>query len=166
MRDKLSNKDLNINFYPEDIRKFISVTSNKYDVVFLDGFTPAKCPCIWSVDFFKELYAVMNDSAILVTYNTSATVRRAMLDAGFSLGNSLNKYDKIVGTIASKNKINIKNNLTEKDFGLLYTKAGIPYRDPNLNLDNKTILLNREKEISESILESSSKYLKRYRNEI
>lgn len=161
-----TNNNLKINFYPNDIRNFLKNTNSEYDVVFLDGFTPSKCPCIWSIDFFKQIYNHLNDTGVLVTYNSSAAVRNAMLKNKFYIGNNLNDSGKIIGTIASKTPDKIKFKLSEKNIGLLNTKAGIPYRDENLILDNDTILNIRRNEDSISSLEPSSKYLKRFKNEI
>lgn len=158
--------NINLKFYAEDIREFIKQSYNKYDVILLDGFTPKKCPCIWSQDFFEELYSHMKDDAQLVTYNTSAIIRAAMLNARFKVGNILDENKNIIGTFAAKKSKFIKNPLTHKQMGLLGTKAGIPYRDRNLDLSNEQILLNREEEFKNSQLESSSHYLKRCTNEI
>ena len=158
--------NINLKFYAEDIRDFIKQSYNKYDVILLDGFTPKKCPCIWSQDFFEELYSHMKEDAQLVTYNTSAIIRAAMLNACFKVGNILDESKNIIGTFAAKKSKFIKNPLTHKQMGLLGTKAGIPYRDKNLDLSNEQILLNREEEFKNSQLESSSHYLKRCTNEI
>lgn len=157
---------VNLNFYSEDIRDFVKNASSKYDIILLDGFTPFKCPCIWSQDFFEHLYSLMYDDAQLVTYNTSAVIRSALLNAGFYIGNTLDDKKNIIGTIAAKNNSYIKNSLTKKQLGLLTTKAGIPFRDKNLDLDNSVIIYNRKIEVENSTLESSSKYLKRCANEI
>lgn len=157
---------ITLNFYSEDIRDFVKNSCSKYDIVLLDGFTPLKCPCIWSQDFFEHLYKLMNDDAQLVTYNTSAVIRSALLNTGFFIGNTLDNKKNIIGTIAAKNNSYIKNSLTKKQSGLLATKAGIPFRDKNLDLDNSVIIYNRKIEVENSTLESSSKYLKRCANEI
>lgn len=159
-------KDYNVKFFAQDIRDFIKNTKNRYDIILLDGFTPQKCPCIWSQDFFEALYTIMQDNAQLVTYNSSAVVRAAMLNAQFKIGNILNSDNNIIGTFASKKESLIKHPLSVRQFGLLSTKAGIPYRDKNLELTNDQILRNRCYEVNQSSLESSSKYLKRCKNEI
>lgn len=162
-----NSEGVNINFYPLDIRNFLSGQADKkYNLVFLDGFTPAKCPCIWSVDFFKALYDVLDSNGVVVTYNKSAPVRNAMLEAGFYIGAALDSENKTAGTVACNIEDDIKHSISEKESGLLNTKAGIPYRDYNLSLDNATILKNRQNELDESDLLSSSKYLKEYKNEI
>ena len=152
--------DITLSFYAEDIRTYIKRCSKSYDIVLLDGFTPSKCPCIWSLDFFNKLSAMISYDGVIVTYNTSAPVRNALKQTGFYIGNTKNIFGKISGTIASKNKSKIKYPLSDKEFGLLDTKAGVVYRDDNLSLDNDTILINRKREVENSNLLSSSKYLK------
>ena len=156
--------NINLNFYSQDIRQFLlSLSDTQYDLVFLDGFTPSKCPCIWSVEFFNALYKHIDANGLILTYNTSSPVRNAMIGAGFYIGDTIFN-DKIVGTTASKNKALIKFKISDKNLGLLNTKAGIPYRDENLSLKNDTIILNRNNEVKSSDLVSSSKYLKQWEN--
>ncbi len=159
------NNKFNVKFHPTDVRSFIQNTQNKYDIIFLDGFTPAKCPCIWSYEFIKELYEHLSNNGSLVTYNTSAIVHNTLCNAGFLVGNII-ENNKVIGTIASNNINNIKHNLSDAQKGLLKTKAGIMYHDCNLSLDNDTIYSNRQIEFENSNLMSSSKYLKGLKNEI
>lgn len=150
--------DLKIN----DARKEIITDANKYDLIFLDAFTPAKCPMLWSVDFFKLLYEHLDDNGRILTYSNSATIRNAFINAGFYIGKIYNNTsDKFMGTIATKNKSLIKNDLSEYDLGLLKTKAGVFYRDENLNGLNDEILAIHKREVEISDLESSSHYIKR-----
>lgn len=150
--------DLKIN----DARKEIITDANKYDLIFLDAFTPAKCPMLWSVDFFKLLYEHLDNNGRILTYSNSATIRNAFINAGFYIGKIYNNTsDKFMGTIATKNKSLIKNDLSEYDLGLLKTKAGIFYRDKNLNGLNDGILATHKREVETSDLESSSHYIKR-----
>lgn len=158
------NTSFKLNFIINDIRTHLINTSYVYDIVMLDGFTPAKCPCIWTIDFFKYLYTKMDTNAVLVTYNTSAPIRNGLLNVGFYVGNTLDKKNKIIGTIASKNIDLIISKLTDKQIGILKTKAGIPYRDLNLSLDNDIILFNRDKEIINSNLITSSQFFKEWKN--
>lgn len=150
--------DLKIN----DARKEIITDVNKYDLIFLDAFTPAKCPMLWSVDFFKLLYEHLEDNGRILTYSNSATIRNAFINAGFYIGKIYNNTSgKFMGTIATKNKSLIKNDLSEYDLGLLKTKAGVFYRDKNLNGLNDEILATHKREVEVSDLESSSHYIKR-----
>lgn len=150
----------------KDARKALIESDYTYDVVFLDAFTPSKCPCLWTLDYFKEIYKHLDENGIVLTYSNSTNVRNAFLQAGFSVGKIYNKFfNKYTGTAAVKNNNLILNNeyindLTEYDLGLINTKAGIIYRDENLMLDNEAIIASHKIEVENSLLMSSSKYIK------
>ena len=133
--------------------------------MFLDAFTPAKCPALWTVDFFKLLFKHLNENGMVLTYSNSAAIRNAFLNAGFFVGKIYNpQMKKYTGTIAVKNKSLIKHELSEYDLGLLKTRAGIFYRDENLTDLNEAIIERHKKEVDESDLISSSKYIKSFKN--
>lgn len=159
---KIYNLDA-VNFELEigDARQVIINDKFIYDVIFLDAFTPAKCPCLWSYDFFKLLYNHLDNDGIILTYTSSAAVRSAMMEAGFYIGKIYNKStDKFIGTIAVKNKTLIKHELTDEELGLLKTTAGIFYKDKNLTGLNEAISEARNLEIKNSDRISSSQYFK------
>lgn len=165
-RYKIHDVDFNIKI--DDARNVIKNDNSLYNLIFLDAFTPQKCPCLWSYDFFKELYRVLDLDGMLLTYSSSALVRSAMLAAGFFIGYIFNgRLNKFQGTVAVKNKALIKYTLSQADLGLLKTRAGIFYRDKNLNAQNEAIIMARNLEVEKSDRISSSKYLKtRSNNEI
>ena len=151
-----------ITFHADDARKSILKLNTKYDFIFLDAFTPQKLPTLWSYEFFKELYRLLDDDGVLITYSSSAAVRGAMQEAGFYIGCSLDKNKKRIGTLATKNKSLIKNELSEFDLELIKTKAGIFYRDKNLNASKAEITALREKEVADSNRITSSRLKKDY----
>ena len=151
-----------LKFYFDDARKSILGLQGKYDFIFLDAFTPKKLPTLWSYEFFKELYRLLDSDGVLVTYSSSAAVRGAMLEAGFFIGSSLDENNKRIGTIATKNKNLIKTELSEFDLSLIKTKAGIFYRDENLNASKEHIISNRENEVQNSNRMTSSRFKKLY----
>ncbi len=161
--------DFNFKLSIEDARTAVKNDSNKYNYVFLDAFTPVKCPCLWTIDFFKLIYEHLEDDGMVLTYSNSALVRNAFLNAGFYVGKIYSdSAKKFTGTIAVKNKSLIKHELSEYDLGLMKTKAGIFYRDKSLTLDNEAIIEAHKIEVENSPLISSSKFIKQYRrsNEI
>lgn len=166
VEDLLKNNKIAINFSAEDARTFIKSTNKTYNFIFLDAFTPAKCPALWTVQFFKELYSKLEDDGMILTYSNSAAVRNAFLQNGFVVGKT---YDpvlkKFIGTVAAKNNNLIEHELDERDLDLINSKAGICFRDENLNLDNQVIIEYRKNEIKESKLISSSKVLKGHKND-
>lgn len=160
----LKLNDFNFDLKIEDARKELLSDNNLYNFVFLDAFTPAKCPCLWSVDFFKLLYEHLDKDGMILTYSNSAAVRNAFINAGFFVGKIYTpSSDKFMGTIAVKNKALIKYDLSEYDLSLIKTKAGIFYRDENLNATNEAIIMRHQKDVQNSDLISSSKFIKEYK---
>ncbi len=156
--------DFSFELQIDDARRVLSDDNNVYNYIFLDAFTPAKCPALWTVDFFKLLHKHLDDNGMILTYSNSAAIRNAFINAGFWVGKIYNKEtDKFTGTIATKNLALIKNGLTEYDLGLINTKAGIFYHDENLNGSNDQILAAHAIEFAASGLQSSSKFIKIYR---
>lgn len=154
-------RDINFSIKNDDARKVILNDNNLYNLIFLDAFTPTKCPCLWSYEFFKLLHEHLEPDGIILTYSTSASIRAAMIEAGFQVGNIYNKrLNKFTGTIATKDKNLIKYPLSEFDFGLLKTKASIFYRDENLTASNEAICERRNKDVNNSNRISSSHYIK------
>ena len=147
-----------------DARESLLQDKNRYHFVFLDAFTPAKCPALWSLEFFKLLFEHLEDNGMILTYSSSAAIRNAMLNAGFYVGKVYSdEYKKFTGTIAVKNKSLIEHELSEYDLGLINSKAGIFYRDENLTASNSKIIADRELEVENSDKISSSRFIKDFR---
>lgn len=160
----LENCKIDLNIQKNDARDFILSSDTTYNFIFLDAFTPAKCPALWTVDFFIQLYSKLEYDGMILTYSNSAAVRNAFLQSGFFVGKIYDfELKKFIGTIATKNSSLIENKLDERDLDLINSKAGICFKDENLNLENNTILENRTMEVKESSLVSSSKILKGYK---
>lgn len=154
-------KNSKIRFFIGDARENIKKTNNLYDIVFLDAFSPQKDPSLWTIDFLSQLKNKMNYDSILVTYSKSTPLRSALKKLGFHVGKTL--IDNIdMGTSASLNKNKIINPLNSFDLGLLNTRSGIPYKDPNLSLTANEIIRNRENEQNVSELLSHTQYLKKF----
>lgn len=171
--------DFNFTLEINDARQIIKNDNTMYNFVFLDAFTPTKCPCLWSIDFFKLLYDHLEDNGMILTYSNSAQIRNAFLNAGFTVkkiySESQNKYTGTVAikcscdTKAEPNNMFINNkiihDLSEYDLGLMKTRAGIFYRDENLTLDNEAIINAHEIEVENSNLISSTKFIKNYKKD-
>ena len=57
----------------------------RVDAFFLDGFSPARNPGIWSPAVVRELARLASPQATLATWTVSGGVRTALTDAGFRL---------------------------------------------------------------------------------
>lgn len=160
----LENNEISINYITDDARCFVRRSLERYDFMFLDAFTPAKCPALWTVDFFNHLYQILAYDGMILTYSSSSAVRSAMQKANFYVGKIFNSNEnKFTGTIAVKNPDLIKFPLDKYEQGLLKTKAGIVFTDKKLSDSNEVIIERRHKEVQESSLLSSSQYIKNFK---
>ena len=164
----LDNSGISLKFHTNDARQFVLKADKKYDVIFLDAFTPSKCPSLWTYEFFDGLYKILNDDGVILTYTNSSAVRNAMLKNNFYVGKIFNQNEnKFTGTVASKNKNTIVYFLNDYELGLLNTNSGIVYHDYTGKSSNKEILDLRKEELNKSNLMSATQYIKRNRiNEI
>ena len=158
IENNLKNPDF-IRFYFEDIRKTVKKLNKKYDVIFHDGFKPTVQPELWSEELILEISKLLKPEGIYCTYNHSKPVLNALKQAGLFVGKTV-KDDKIIGTVASKNKDLILNPLNNYELGELNTKSAITYKDSSLDLTSAEILKNREHEVESSKLMSLSAYKK------
>jgi len=60
-------------------------TNKKFNLVYFDAFDPNTQPELWTKEIFEKLFLMMELNGVLVTYSSKGTVRRAMLEAGFSV---------------------------------------------------------------------------------
>lgn len=122
----------------EALQKF---QADYFDAVFHDPFSPSKNPELWSVDYFYCLRKTMKESARLTTYSSAPHVRRAMIEAGFTVGPGPSVGRKKEGTIAAVGQ-NIVPLSTEDVTALYNNVKAIPYRDETLR-DSRSVLLER-----------------------
>lgn len=161
----LKTCSINLGFFQDDARNFIKASHSSYNFIFLDAFTPAKCPALWTVQFFRELHTKLEDDGMILTYSNSAAIRNAFLQNGFFVGKIFDsETKKFVGTVAVKDKNLIEHELDELDIDLIHSKAGICFEDETLNADNKHIIQRREEFASNSNLVSSSSVMKGYKD--
>ena len=129
----------------------------KFDLIYLDGFSPQKCPQVWTVEFLSKVTKNLNPQGYLITYSSSAAVRMTLRNLGFeifSIKSNLNLHNQwSQGTVAIANfsKDKFQNNLyfdklSPMEEEHLLTKASIPYRDPDLNSKAEDIIRERLKE--------------------
>ena len=165
------NKNFDCDLIIGDARKEILNLPKEvnFDLIFLDGFSPQKCPEIWSYEFLSKLKDKIKYEGLLITYSSSAAVRKSLKNLGFYLFN-------IIPTISKKNRWssgtlatfdNKQNNpyiaqLSEMEIEHLNTKASIPYRDPTGEMLSKEILEIRRKEQQFSNLLGTNSWRKKW----
>ena len=68
-----------------DARITVPEWSGRADAWFLDGFSPAKNPELWSNDLLRSVAARTAPQGTCATYTAAGFVRRALTDAGFDV---------------------------------------------------------------------------------
>jgi tRNA U34 5-methylaminomethyl-2-thiouridine-forming methyltransferase MnmC len=136
------------------------------DAIFFDPFSPRRCPQLWTVEFFAQVAQCLAPTGKLATYSRSASVRSAMLSAGFCIGtiplsDQHLPHEWSQGTVASFDPQSL-NPLSPMEQEHLQTRAAIPYRDPDLTASAETILQLHHQEQQSSSLESTSSWRRRW----
>ena len=131
------------------------------DVIFLDPFSPPKCPQLWSIEFIALLAQHLQPQGKIITYSCAAAVRTALLKAGLYIASTPSVGRKNPGSIASPSPLEFPP-LTPAELEYLQTRAAIPYRDPHLQDGAITIRQRRTQEQTISPLESTNKWKKRW----
>ena len=68
-----------------DARKCLPDWQGRADAWFLDGFSPAKNPEMWSADLMADVARHTTPGGTFATYTAAGHVRRALADAGFTV---------------------------------------------------------------------------------
>lgn len=68
-----------------DAREGLPAWGGKADAWFLDGFSPAKNPELWSPDLMAEVARHTAPGGTFATYTAAGHVRRALAEAGFTV---------------------------------------------------------------------------------
>lgn len=131
------------------------------DAIFLDPFSPPKCPQLWTVEFLALVARCLAPEGYLATYSCAAAVRLALREAGLCLGTIPGIGRKSPGTAARWSCDGLLP-LSQREQEHLQTNAAIAYRDPTLQDDALTILQRRRQEQSQSHRESTSRWKKRW----
>lgn len=148
------------------------------DAIFFDPFSPRRCPPLWTVEFFTLVAQCLDPAGKLATYSRSASVRSAMIEAGFEIGtipvapHHLDTHDPphewSNGTVAYRNfgkpisDRTILHPLSQLEQEHLQTRAAIPYRDSTLSDSAAVILQRQTHEQQQSQRESTSSWRRRW----
>ncbi len=131
------------------------------DAIFLDPFSPPRCPQLWTVEFIQQLASCCAPDGRLATYSCAAAVRSALIATGFKIGPTLQVGGRQPGTVASFSAADLPE-LSKRSQEHLQTRAAVPYRDPQLCDPAHIILHRRQIEQQASSLEPTSRFSKRW----
>lgn len=137
------------------------------DAIFFDPFSPRRCPQLWTVEFFQLVANCLASTGKLSTYSRSASVRKALLEAGLCIGTIPLKEQRFShewaqGTVAAWSSEGL-HPLSQMEQEHLHTRAAIPYRDRTLQDSAAEILARHEQEQRSTPLESTSSWRRRWR---
>ncbi|ACB52216.1 hypothetical protein cce_2868 [Crocosphaera subtropica ATCC 51142] len=164
--DKIETKTFKGQLLLGDARQTIQTVINQNfqaDAIFLDPFSPPKCPQLWTVEFTELVSQCLGKEGYLATYSCAASVRTALQLTGLKIGATRSVGRRSPGTIANWNGNNLPP-LSQQETEHLQTRAAIPYRDPTLKDTAQSIKKRRQKEQDSSSLEPSSHWKKRWFN--
>lgn len=133
----------------------------KADAIFLDPFSPPKCPQLWTVEFLTLLVQSLAIDGRLATYSCAASVRTALELAGLKFGAGVQVGKRSPGTVANFTGEDLPP-ISDQEQEHLQTRAAIAYRDPDLQDSAETILERRKAEQAKSCLEPTSHWKKRW----
>lgn len=133
----------------------------KADAIFLDPFSPPKCPQLWTVEFLSLVGRCLNPQGKLATYSCAASVRSALSEAGLYFGSTPSFGRKSPGTVASFNPQGLPP-LSVQELEHQQTRGAIPYRDPHLSDPAEVIIRRRQEQQDRSDLETTSQWKKRW----
>ncbi len=131
------------------------------DAIFLDPFSPPKCPQLWTVEFIELVAQRLTPTGRLATYSCAAAVRTALSLAGLHFGSIILGDRQSPGTIASFEYKNIPE-LAPWEREHLKTRAAIPYRDADGQNSPVEIHFRRQQEQKNSNFEPTSRWKKRW----
>ena len=160
---QVHTKQLNAQLLIGDARQTIQQVYQREwqaDAVFLDPFSPPKCPQLWTVEFLGLVAQCLAPTGRLATYSCAASVRTALKLARLNVGSTTGVGRKAPGTVASFIDDVPPLSLQEQEH--LLTRAAIPYRDRQLNDSAQNIRQRRQQQQQASPLEPTSRWKKRW----
>jgi tRNA U34 5-methylaminomethyl-2-thiouridine-forming methyltransferase MnmC len=138
------------------------------DAIFLDPFSPPKCPQLWTVEFLQALGDRLSPHGYLSTYCSAAAVRHTLQLAGLQIATLPDPQPphprrRPLGTLASHHPPSLPP-FPAWEQEHLHTKAAIPYRDPSGCSSPTEIHQRRQAEQALSNAEPTSRWKKRWLN--
>ncbi len=145
----------------------------KFDLIYLDGFSPQKCPQVWTIEFLSKVTEKLNPQGYLITYSSAAAVRKSFRNLGLEIftikpsHNGSNLWSQGTVAVAKFDRNKFKTNLNFEKLSFmeeehLLTKASIPYKDPDLNSSKDDIIKRRLDEQLLSKLVSTKKWREKW----
>jgi tRNA U34 5-methylaminomethyl-2-thiouridine-forming methyltransferase MnmC len=131
------------------------------DVIFLDPFSPPRCPQLWTVEFLSLVARCLHPEGVLATYSCAAAVRMALQLAGLHIGSLATPGRRWPSTLATHGMTALPP-LSQQEQEHLKTRAAVPYRDPMLQDTAEMIHQRRVQEQATSSLPATGQWRRRW----
>ena len=147
----------------------------RFDLILQDAFSPQRCPELWSEEFLTDLAARLAPGGRLLTYSRSAAVRASLQRAGLQLYSLLPAPGERIGW--SSGTMAVKPGgpcaaegpgwrpLSPMEREHLFTRAAVPFRDPDGVAGSTEILERRVLEQQACGLEPTNAWQRRWRGD-
>lgn len=150
--------------------------AGRFDLIWHDAFSPQRCPQLWTMEFLRDLTALLRPQGRWITYSSAAAVRETLQLAGLQLAALQLQPDGHShgqvwsgGTLASPRVLppsDLWRELSAMEREHLACAAGEPYRDPSGTATAERILAARQQAQSEALADgrrvSSSSWRRRW----
>jgi len=123
----------------DDVNDAISQLMASVDCWFLDGFTPAKNPDMWSETLFQNMARLSKNGATFSTFTAAGDVRRGLASAGFSVEKQKGygrKRDMIAGNFEGEGVVPSQNNI--KNIAISFSSQ----KSKRLHINKNAIIAN------------------------
>lgn len=162
---EFTSKLIEAKLYIEDARGFVSSVGNKYDVIYLDGFSSERNVELWTKDFFVALKNILFDSGLILTYRSAHPVVSGFLGAGLVV-QAVEAFGRVsYSLVVSKHGNEGFRRLDEKrEKERRETTGKLFYRDEKLSSSVDEII-ERYKSEREEYIKNGGKTIKEYRRE-
>ncbi len=152
--------------------------NTSFDLIFLDAFSPKKCPELWTREFITILVNKLNPNGRLITYCCAAGVRNVLKESGLEVMSLLPTQGEnnlwSLGTVGIQHENQKRNKhsnigkflrpLNQREEEHLLTRAGIPYRDPSGISTGSEIMERREQEQNSSNYITTSSWKRKWKD--
>ena len=147
----------------------------RFDLILQDAFSPQRCPELWTEEFLTDISARLAPGGRLLTYTRSAAVRASLQRAGLQLHSLLPAPGERIGW--SSGTMAVKPGgpcaaegpgwrpLSPMEREHLFTRAAVPFRDPDGIASSSEILKRRVLEQQACGLEPTNTWKRRWRGD-
>jgi tRNA U34 5-methylaminomethyl-2-thiouridine-forming methyltransferase MnmC len=85
------------------LEKYMCPSGDKFDCIYQDPFSPKKNPVLWTKEWFSILKRLSHIETKLSTYSSSTSVRKTLIESGWSISNHKGYKTKKTCTHATLN---------------------------------------------------------------